>query len=167
MIYKLRYTLIALVICNIAVVCRADWNAAPSYYTHDARGRVNQFARPTRAMAVAETGRRSYYRSTRSSLQVGASADHLHTVDEVGAPITPYGEWRFPNRPYSVPYPGWGPQLPLYGGFGFGGGGGGGGAPLNLNLTPYGTGPFNDRSGSQPPFHDGRYPRDRIPPRLP
>jgi len=165
MIRNLIYAAVIIVSGNMLATAQAgEWNAAPSYYTHNERGRVHQFARPAPAIAPGERSRRSLFRQSRSSLQVGATADHLHVVDELGGPVTPYGEWRFPNRPFSAPYPAWGPQLPLYGGFGFGGGVGGG-AGLNLNLTPYGAGPFNDRTGTQPPFHDGRYPRDRIPPR--
>jgi hypothetical protein len=44
----------------------------------------------------------------RSSLQFGPSADHYHRVEQWGPPIQPYGEWRFPFRPYSVPYDQWG-----------------------------------------------------------
>ena len=55
---------------------------------------------------------RSGFRSTRSSLQAGFSTDHYHVTEQWGQPVQPYGEWRYPNRPFSVPYGQWGPQLP-------------------------------------------------------
>ncbi len=56
-------------------------------------------------------------------MQVGQSADHMHVVEEWGRPVRPYGEWRFPYRPYSVPYQLWG-------------------APFaGLNQMPWGWGP--------------------------
>ena len=55
---------------------------------------------------------RSGFRNTRSSLQAGFSADHYHVTEQWGQPVQPYGEWRYPNRPFSVPYSQWGPQLP-------------------------------------------------------
>lgn len=121
----------------------SDWITAPSYYTHDPQTseRVRQYT-PIGPYYVYSQGdyQRSGYRHTRSSLQVGRSADHLHIVEQFGQPVRPYGEWRHPYRPYSVPYHLWGP--PFAGGafgnffpqavpYGVGGqrGGGGGGHP--------------------------------------
>lgn len=92
----------------------ADWTTVASTYTHDQQGqRVDQYA-----MAVEPQSNerpdfvKSGFRSSRSSLQVGFSADHYHTTEQWGQPVRPYGEWRYPNRPFSVPYGQWGPQLP-------------------------------------------------------
>lgn len=92
----------------------ADWTTMASTYTHDQQGqRVDQYA-----MAVEPQSNerpdfvKSGFRSSRSSLQVGFSADHYHTTEQWGQPVRPYGEWRYPNRPFSVPYGQWGPQLP-------------------------------------------------------
>lgn len=107
----------------------ADWITAPSYYTHDATGqRVTQHT-PIGPFYTYPRGHltRSGFRYSRSSLQVGTSVDHYHTTEEWGRPIQPYGEWRFPYRPYSVPYDQWGPQP--YGFFGYRG-------------YPFGVGPF-------------------------
>ena len=91
-----------------------DWTTMASTYTHDQQGqRVDQYA-----MAVEPQSNerpdfvKSGFRSSRSSLQVGFSADHYHTTEQWGQPARPYGEWRYPNRPFSVPYGQWGPQLP-------------------------------------------------------
>ena len=91
-----------------------DWTTMASTYTHDQQGqRVDQYA-----MAVEPQSNerpdfvKSGFRSSRSSLQVGFSADHYHTTEQWGQPVRPYGEWRYPNRPFSVPYGQWGPQLP-------------------------------------------------------
>jgi hypothetical protein len=120
----------------------ADWITAPSYYTHSPTAqRVAQY-QPVGPYYYFERPDyvRSGYRHTRSSVQIGNSADNLHIVEEWGRPVRPYDEWRFPYRPYSVPYPAWGPQYgPLggYGGYGGIGGGFGGGYPPNQN--PYGV----------------------------
>jgi hypothetical protein len=101
-----------------------DWTTLPSTYTHDATGqRVDQYAQivepegPSRADFV-----RSGYTHTRSSLQVGFNADHYHVTEQWGPQVRPYGEWRYPFRPFAVPYGAWGPQLPQVaaGGIGFG-----------------------------------------------
>jgi hypothetical protein len=101
-----------------------DWTTLPSTYTHDATGqRVDQYAQavepegPSRADFV-----RSGYTHTRSSLQVGFNADHYHVTEQWGPQVRPYGEWRYPYRPFAVPYGAWGPQLPQVaaGGIGFG-----------------------------------------------
>ncbi|QDU94777.1 hypothetical protein [Lignipirellula cremea] len=147
-----------------------DWNAAPSYFTHNPQTgeRVDQYAPDPIAVGAVQPAnyQKSGYRQYRSSLQVGSVADNIHVVEEYGRPVRPYGEWRFPYRPYSVPYGAWGPQG--YGG-GFGGYGNigfGGGFPRQA-FEPYGSRPFNDRTGVQPPYYDGTYPQNRIPPRLP
>ncbi len=102
------------VVCAALEVCATDWIAAPSYYTHDPQTgeRISQFApnppvylRPGRPDYV-ESGfrhRQSVIRDPRGS------ADRLHITEQWGRPVRPYGEWRFPYRPYSVPYPLWGP----------------------------------------------------------
>lgn len=117
----------------------AHWITAPSYYTHDPGTgiRVSQYT-PVGPVYVFPRGDyvQSGYRHTRSSIQVGQSADNLHIVEEWGRPVRPYEEWRFPYRPYSVPYDLWGPPLP---GFGFG----------PFGLSPYG------RAYQGPPYSPG------------
>jgi len=94
-------------------VGRIDWTTMPSSYTHTQGARVNQFAQGVQPVIYERPDyQRSGFRHFRSSLQVGNSADHIHIVDQWGPSVRPYGEWRYPYRPYSVPYPGWGPQLP-------------------------------------------------------
>ncbi len=90
----------------------SNWLTMPSTYTHDPStgARVSQYspiAAPT--AAVVSNFQTSGYTHTRSSLAYGQSADNYHRVEQWGAPVRPYGEWRFPNRPYSSPYPNWGP----------------------------------------------------------
>jgi hypothetical protein len=158
-----------------------DWITAPSYYTHDPMSgeRVTQYS-PIGPFYTypQESFTRSGYRNSRSSLQVGTSADHYHTTEQWGKPIQPYGEWRFPYRPYSVPYDAWGPQLfggvPFgrfphgaghgYGGLGYPGFGvppggfpppGPGGVPSSPLTAPNPLQP--DYSGQQQ-LLDGRYP---------
>ncbi|XZE22300.1 hypothetical protein SH449x_002219 [Pirellulaceae bacterium SH449] len=102
---------------------RVDWTTLPSTYTHSPQGdRVDQFAVAS-PDPIYETPAymRSGYRHTRSTLQAGFSSDNYHSVEQWGAPVRPYGEWRFPNRPFAVPYGMWGPQLPqvVGGGLGF------------------------------------------------
>lgn len=85
-----------------------------STYTHDQAGqRVDQFAE---GVAPHSNERpdfvQSGFRSSRSSLQVGFTSDHYHTTEQWGGGVQPYGQWRYPYRPYSVPYGAWGPQLP-------------------------------------------------------
>lgn len=102
---------------------RIDWTTLPSTYTHTPDGhRVDQFvaATPEPIVEVPQYAK-SGYRHTRSTLQAGFSSDNYHSVEQWGAPVRPYGEWRYPNRPFSVPYGVWGPQLPqvVGGGLGF------------------------------------------------
>ena len=154
-----RLFIIAVVILSASSAQAIDWIAAPSRFTHDPRSgqRVWQFASPPTVYHDPPLSR-SVYRQSRSSLQVGDSADHYHVVDRYGEEVRPYGEWRFPYRPFSVPYSEWGPQPgggfgPAYGfGGGFGAGGAGGvGSPYG----PYGA---VNGSGFPPPWNDGSYP---------
>ena len=103
---------VALIAAGVSSSAAADWLAAPSRYTHspDHAHRVLQYA-PVPPVFHVPTHVRSVYRQSRSSLQIGDSIDQYHTVDEYGRPIRPYGEWRFPYRPFSVPYPYWGPPF--------------------------------------------------------
>ena len=102
-----------------------DWTTMASTYTHDPQGqRVDQFSTGIEPVAIERPDFvRSGYRHTRSTLQAGSGADHYHSVEQWGPNVRPYGEWRYPTRPFSVPYPVWGPQLPqvLGGGFPWGG----------------------------------------------
>ena len=93
---------------------RVDWTTLPSTFTHDVSGnRVDQYAEGIQPTTNEASDRqRSGYRHTRSTLQAGSSVDNFHIVDRWGGPVQPYGEWRYPYRPYSVPYGAWGPQNP-------------------------------------------------------
>jgi hypothetical protein len=103
---------------------RVDWTTMASTYTHDPQGqRVDQFSSGVEPVAIERPDFvRSGFRHTRSTLQAGSSADHYHSVEQWGPNVRPYGEWRYPTRPFSVPFPAWGPQLPqvLGGGFPWG-----------------------------------------------
>ena len=101
----------------------ADWATSPSYYTHDwsngqrvaqyaAIGPFYYFQRPDYL--------KSGYRQYRSTIDLGNSSDNMHVVEQWGAQVVPYEQWRFPYRPYSAPYQAWGPP---YGGLGGGTGG--------------------------------------------
>ena len=92
----------------------ADWTTMASTYTHDQDGhRVDQYALAVEPQSMERPDyTRSGYRSTRSSLQAGFSADHYQMTEQWGQPVQPYGQWRYPFRPFSVPYGQWGPQLP-------------------------------------------------------
>lgn len=107
---------------------QADWLTMPSRYSHDptSGARVTQYA-PDAAPAtqLSTPIRSSGYTHFRSSLAYGQSADNYHRVETWGDPIRPYGEWRFPYRPFSTPYPNWGApfaglNLGLAAGLGFG-----------------------------------------------
>ena len=115
-----------------------DWVTARSYYSHDPQTgqRVTQYA-PIGPFYTQAQGnyRRSGFHHTRSSIQVGSSVDNYHIVEKFGDPVRPYGEWRFPFRPYSVPsYL----STPRYHGGGYGGYYGGyyGGFPPGGGLPP-------------------------------
>lgn len=103
---------------------KVDWLTLPSTYTHDPeRGtRVVQFTpTPTPTAAIDPTFVSSGYTHLRSTIAYGQSADNYHRVQTWGQPVRPYGEWRFPFRPFSTPYPNWGPPYAgLNLGFGFG-----------------------------------------------
>ncbi len=103
----------ALLFSNVASA--DDWMTWPSSYTHEpVRGqRVDQYAQPVQPIAHQDpTFQRSGYRNYRSTLQGANSADNMHIVEQWGAPVQPYEQWRFPFRPYGTPYPAWGPQAP-------------------------------------------------------
>ena len=91
-----------------------DWTTLPSTYTHDQDGqRVDQYALAVEPQSTERPDFvRSGFRHTRSTLQAGFSSDNYHVTEQWGQPVRPYGEWRYPNRPFSVPYGQWGPQLP-------------------------------------------------------
>ena len=107
-----------------------DWMTWPSTYTHNPVNgqRVDQYAMPAEPLAPARVDfQRSGYRHFRSTLQAGQSADNMHIVEQWGRPVMPYEQWRFPFRPYAVPYDAWGPQAPYgiinqsgFPGFGYG-----------------------------------------------
>ncbi len=158
-----RFGMSALALAFCAACCGADWITAPSYYTHDPQTgqRVDQYTPIGPFYTFARTDYlQSGYRHTRSSIQAGTSVDHMHIVEEWGRPVRPYGEWRFPYRPYSVPYGLWGPPFaglqypyPWYYGRP-----GPGPAPGALgDVDPYGRQsppPYAD--DLYPPFHSGR-----------
>jgi len=118
-----------------------DWTTMPSTYTHDATGqRVDQYARGVDPEAVSEADVvRSGFTHTRSSLQVGFNSDHYHVTEQWGGQVRPYGEWRFPYRPFSVPYGAWGPQLPQV-------------SVQGLGVYPWGVGPGQPHPGHQHPW---------------
>jgi hypothetical protein len=165
----------------------ADWILAPSTYTHDpmTAERVAQyspigpfyyFARPDYL--------KSGYRNYRSTIDLGNSSDNLIITEQWGAPVRPFEEWRFPYRPYSVPYDLWGPPFgglgnygQFYGGFpgpypyggGFGAGPAGaagvgpGGGPGGGGVGPGGGGFFPGHHyppavNYAQPWADGHYP---------
>jgi hypothetical protein len=132
-----------------------DWTTMASTYSHDTTGqRVDQYATEVTPVAIERSDfARSGYRHSRSSLQTGFSSDHYHVVEQWGQPVQPYGEWRYPNRPFSVPYGQWGPQLPQVVGGVYGQG---------FNRPPFGGpnwqgGPIqgNGNQGNAGQFHQG------------
>lgn len=93
----------------------SDWMTWPSTYTHDSVyfQRVDQFSQPIEPIGPnRQEVQRSGYRHFRSTIQAGQSADNVHIVEQWGRPVEPYEQWRFPFRPYSVPYNAWGPPTP-------------------------------------------------------
>ena len=136
--------LIVLIVLSTAPLGAADWNTAPSYYSHDQAGqRTAQYAQigPYYYQHQGDF-QRSGYRQQRSTFQWGGSADNLHIVEEWGREVRPYDEWRFPYRPYSAPYPAWGApyagaNVGGYGGFGPGIGPGVGPGFNNGQQGPY------------------------------
>ena len=160
----------------VGTASAGDWVTAPSYYTHDPMSgdRVTQYSPIGPFYTYSQPSfKSSGYRNTRSSIQVGTSADHYHTTQQWGQPVQPYGEWRHPYRPHSVPYGQWGPQLfgggypygLLRGGFGPGIGAGvppiGGGLPgrgaLQQPVQP-GPNPLQPGFSGRQQLLDGRYP---------
>lgn len=179
---QLALMFLVFVICCVGRVSAADWITQPSYYTHDPMSgeRVTQYT-PIGPFYSHEqpSYTSSGYRNTRSSIQVGTSADHYHTTQQWGPPVQPYGEWRHPYRPYSVPYGAWGPQffggVPFgYGrlltgiGPGYGGGLPGGGLPGGGGVLPgqgnlqrpifSGPNPLQPGYSGEQQLLDGRYP---------
>ncbi len=148
-------------------VAKVDWTTLPSTYTHDVMGnRVKQHAQGIQPVSNESPDfQRSGFRHTRSTLQAGNSSDNFHVVERWGAPVQPYGEWRYPYRPYAVPYGAWGPQAPLvnapqnnswnanFPGFQPGHGGGGNMGPLDMGGMGGGMG------GMRPGFHPGSIPQ--------
>lgn len=110
---------IAVLLLITSTASGGDWLTLPSTYTHNPSTgeRVSQYAQ-VEAPPVVDQSRRvnSGFSNYRSTIQVGQSADNYHRVDQWGPPVVPYGEWRFPNRPYSAPYERWGAP---YAGLGF------------------------------------------------
>jgi hypothetical protein len=96
-------------------VVPVDWTTLPSTYSHDQEGRpVDQFATGVEPSVVVRNDyQQSGFRHSRSTVQAGTSTDHYHVVERWGPPVQPYGEWRYPYRPFAVPYGAWGPQPPL------------------------------------------------------
>jgi hypothetical protein len=182
---SLCFALILLAFAQVAAA--ADWLTAPSYYTHDpvTAERVTQYAEIGPYYYYYRPDfQRSGYRQFRSTIQAGNSADNMHIVEEYGNPVRPYEEWRFPYRPYSVPYDAWGPPFgglggnAGYGGYPAGGYpyGGFGQFPPNGPIGPGPVGPIGPggfgggfgpggfgpiRGGAQnfaQPWLDGYYP---------
>lgn len=171
--------LLFIVLASSAPEIRGDeWMSWPSTYTHDpASGqRIDQYAWPQEPMAIQRADfQRSGYRHYRSTLQAGESADNLHIVEQWGRAIVPYEQWRFPFRPYGVPYDAWGPQAPYgiwngdfnlrgpggggYGpgaGPGYGGADGAGESYRGRPTSPRGF-PLSPEYQNQP-WYDGTYP---------
>jgi hypothetical protein len=153
---KTRHILVAfcgLFALTASVSLAGEWVTARSCYTHDPQTgeHVQQYA-PIGPFYLQAQGnyRRSGYHHTRSSIQVGTSSDNYHVVERFGESVRPYGEWRFPFRPHSVPaYL----STPQFHGRGYGGQYGGG---------HYGGGYYGGlRLGAGVPA--GRFPGGRLP----
>ncbi len=135
-----------------STTCRAmatDWLTAASTYSHDAYGQRLWQHQPIATPTAAATPplRTSGYTHVRSSINYGQSADNYHRVEAWGDPVRPYGEWRFPYRPFSTPYPNWGAPYaganfgPVFGApLGAFGGGAVGGGPVQ-GYPPAGVNP--------------------------
>jgi hypothetical protein len=155
-----RLSVIGAVLSAASLGQAADWNTAPSYYTHDPNTaeRVSQYS-PIGPFYVYTPPDyvKSGYRHTRSTVQAGGSADNVHIVEEWGRPVQPYEQWRFGTRPYGdAPYQAWGPPFAgaaVVPGFGYGPGFGGGfGGFGRGNLSPY------YQMQGPAPWLDGYYP---------
>lgn len=97
-----------------------DWMYRRSAYTHNPNTgeRVTQYQQSTRVfMAQRPDYLQSGYSHNHIRIGRGSSAENIHITSEWGRRVRPYGEWRHPYRPYSVPYSLWGPS---YGGNGYG-----------------------------------------------
>ncbi len=146
----------ALILSTLAASLRADdWMTWESSYTHSPQTgqRVDQYAQGEQPISpYRQDFSRSGYRHFRSTLQAGQSADNMHIVEQWGQPVVPYEQWRFPFRPYAVPYDAWGPQAPYgitNGSFQFGVGGG--------NWGGYAGGQPPSRPGNGGGYGGGRY----------
>lgn len=175
----MRYALVCCLIVSLSSTNYAvDWLTLPSSYSHDATGaRVTQFAPIDAPQApVAANFRSSGYTHTRSSMNYGGSSDNYHRVQRWGDQVRPYGEWRFPYRPHSTPYPNWGPPFAGFNsgffgaGFGYGVGDGRGGyGPGHGDRPDHGGGEeeeedklkFLPRHFERGFLGGGRWPSDR------
>jgi hypothetical protein len=133
-----------------------DWTTLASTYTHDTEGRrVDRFAMHVEPYAIERSDyQQSGFRHSRSTLQAGTSSDHYHSVERWGAPVQPYGEWRYPYRPFAVPYGAWGPQSPAVNVQGGGGWYGRPGLPFPHGAAghdPYGHAPYGHAPGGHAP----------------
>ncbi len=99
---------------GLASAWAGDWMTYRSTYTHDAYGqRVDQHTRPVEPLSPDQGNLvRSGFRHYRSTIQGSTTADNLHITHEWGRPVMPYEHWRFPYRPFGVPYDQWGPPVP-------------------------------------------------------
>lgn len=114
---RLRLPLMSLILVawTTASASADDWMTWASTYTHEpvSGTRIDQYALPQQPLGPSRSAvQRSGYRHFRSTLQAGLSADNLNIVEQWGGQVVPYEHWRFPYRPYGVPYDAWGPQAP-------------------------------------------------------
>ncbi len=155
-------------VCANCPAATVDWLTLPSTYTHEPenRTRVAQYTPlPEPTAPVDPSFRSSGYTHLRSTLAFGQSADNYHRVETWGDPVRPYGEWRFPYRPFSTPYPNWGPPYAGFNlGFGFPG------FPPGAYGPGHGPSPGAGRRPSERPGHRpghggrGRRPSEHSPP---
>ncbi|MGB7327997.1 MAG: hypothetical protein WBD31_24190 [Rubripirellula sp.] len=140
---------IALATLAVHDAAASNWLTMPSTFTHDpvTGSRVSQYA-PIAGPSAPQVSnfQTSGYTHTRSSLAYGQSADNYHRVESWGAPVRPYGEWNFPNRPFSASYQNWGPP---YAGLNLGFGAGFGGAFPGYG-PGFGQGPGAGNGTGQP-----------------
>lgn len=155
----MRYAFLSLIVFTCTSVSFADWLTLPSQFSHDVSSgqRVAQYA-PIVGPPVPYVSnfRSSGYTNTRSSLNFGPSADNYHRVEKWGDQVRPYGEWRFPFRPFSTPYPNWGAP---YAGLNISNGGFGGGGFAGSGVNGgFGRGAgFGGNPGYQPGLPRGGY----------
>jgi hypothetical protein len=128
---------------KIASAQPPDWTTHASTYTHDRDGRrVDQYAVHVEPYAIERLDyNQSGFRHTRSTLQAGTSVDNFHVVERWGGPVQPYGEWRYPYRPFASPYGAWGPQPPVVNAQGGVGLPGSWGLPFGYGAGGFGVGP--------------------------